>query len=166
MPVRSVTKDLNALTLTVAADYAVPLDRVWDAWANPRLLEQFWGPPTWPATFTIHEFRVGGRAAYHMTGPDGARSSGWWRFLRIDPPRSFDIEDGFADDENQPNAGLPTTRMQVSLEIGEGVTRMTMVSTFASREALEQLLAMGMEEGLAAALGQLDGILETPLQSS
>jgi uncharacterized protein YndB with AHSA1/START domain len=159
MPVRSVTKDEKALTLTVVAEFSAPVERVWAAWADPRQLERFWGPPTWPATFTVHDFVVGGRSAYYMTGPDGTRAHGWWRFTRIDPPRSFAFEDGFADDTGAPNPTMPESRMRVSFEaLGRG-TRMTAVSTFASLEAMERLLAMGMEEGITAALGQMDAVL-------
>jgi Fe2+ transport system protein FeoA len=44
-------------------------------------------------------------------------------------------------------------------EIGDGRTRMAIESIFPSREAMEKLLAMGMEEGLAGAVGQIDAIL-------
>jgi hypothetical protein len=33
------------------------------------------------------------------------------------------------------------------------------VTTFPSLEALEQLLDMGMEDGMKAAMGQIDGVL-------
>jgi hypothetical protein len=36
---------------------------------------------------------------------------------------------------------------------------MTTVTTFPSLQALEQLLGMGMEEGLKAAMAQIDGVL-------
>ena len=52
MPITSVRKDPEALTMTVVADFAAPLQRLWDAYADPRQLERFWGPPTYPATFT------------------------------------------------------------------------------------------------------------------
>jgi uncharacterized protein YndB with AHSA1/START domain len=160
MPVRSVTKDPKALTLTVVAEFPVPVERVWAAWTDPRQLERFWGPPQWPATFVTHDFVVGGKATYYMTGPDGTKSSGWWRFVRIDPPRSFEIEDGFADENGNPNAEMPTTKMRISLEaIAGGGTRMTGLSTFPSLEAMERLVAMGVEEGLEAALGQMDAVL-------
>lgn len=54
MPLTSVTKDAARLTLTVVGDYPVPQQRLWDAFADPRQLERFWGPPTAPATFTRH----------------------------------------------------------------------------------------------------------------
>ena len=69
VPITSVTKDAATLTLTVVADFPVSQERLWDAYADPRQLERFWGPPTWPATFTRHDFKVGGRAEYFMTGP-------------------------------------------------------------------------------------------------
>lgn len=93
-----------------------------------------------------------------MTGPDGTTSHGWWRFLHVDAPRFFEIEDGFADETGKPNTKMPNTRMRVSLDAIEGGTHMTGISTFSSLEAMEQLLAMGMEEGLKAALGQMDGM--------
>lgn len=140
-------------------EFSVPVERVWAAWADPRQLERFWGPRCWPATFTAHDFVAGGRAAYTMTGPDGTASRGWWRFLAVDPPRSFEIEDGFADESGAPSIDMPATRMRVSLEPIKGGTRMTSVSTFAGVEAMERLLAMGMEEGIRAALGQMDAVL-------
>jgi uncharacterized protein YndB with AHSA1/START domain len=44
-------------------------------------------------------------------------------------------------------------------EIGGGRTRMTIESEFPTTEAMEQVLAMGMEEGLKQAVGQIDAIL-------
>ena len=74
MPITSVEKDLDALTMTVTADFPVPVSRLWDAYADPRQLEKFWGPEGWPATFTRHDMAPGGRSEYYMTGPDGERA--------------------------------------------------------------------------------------------
>ena len=81
MPIKTVTSDPEALTLTVVGEYSVPVERLWDAYADPRQLERFWGPEGWPATFTRHDMTPGGRSEYYMTGPDGTRARGWWRFL-------------------------------------------------------------------------------------
>jgi uncharacterized protein YndB with AHSA1/START domain len=49
---------------------------------------------------------------------------------------------------------------QVTIEsIGAGRTRMSIESGFPSAEAMERLLAMGMQEGLTGAVGQIDAIL-------
>lgn len=159
MPITSISSDANALTLTVVGDYPVPVERLWAAYADPRQLERFWGPETWPATFTRHDMTVGGRSEYYMTGPDGSTSRGWWRFLAVEPVRRIEVEDGFAHDDGRPNDAMPSMRMVFTFEPTPTGSRFTSVTTFPSPEAMQQLLEMGMEEGLRSAMGQLDGVL-------
>jgi len=159
MPVVSTTKDQDALTLTVVADYAAPPARVWQVFADPRQLERWWGPPTWPATFEQHDFTVGGEATYFMTGPDGEKARGWWRFTALDEPRSLEFEDGFSDDAGEPNPQMPTMRLRVDFEETGNGTRMTVTTFFNNAEEMEQLVTMGMVEGMQQATGQIDAIL-------
>lgn len=161
VPMTSVTKDAATLTLTVVADFPVPQQRLWDAYADPRQLERFWGPPAWPATFTRHDFRVGGRAEYFMSGPDGQKWSGSWRFTAVNPISSFEANDGDdnADDPNGPAS------MRFTFETTPTGSRMTCVTRFSSLEALEQS-ADAMEEGIRAAMPQLDAILAEPSASA
>jgi uncharacterized protein YndB with AHSA1/START domain len=162
MPITSVTSDANALTLTVVGDYPVPVERLWQAYADPRQLERFWGPETWPATFTRHDVTVGGRSEYSMTGPDGTTSRGWWRFLAVEPGRRMEVEDGFAHEDGTPNDTMPSMRMVFTFEPTDTGSRFTSVTHFPSLEAMQQLVEMGMEEGLRSAMGQLDGVLADP----
>lgn len=158
MPVIDVQRDPQALTLTVTARFAAPRERVWQLYDDPRQLERWWGPPEWPATFVRHDFVTGGVATYYMTGPDGEKAAGWWRVLDADPPAGFEVEDGFGDSPDEA-LDMPKTRMSIRLDEVEGKTLMTSVSSFETLEQLEQLVAMGMEEGLELALGQIDAIL-------
>lgn len=159
MPITSVTSDAEALTLTVVGDYPVPVERLWEAYADPRQLERFWGPETWPATFTRHDMAVGGRSQYHMTGPDGGTSRGWWRFLAVEPGRRIEVEDGFAHEDGRPDETMPTMRMVFTFEPTSTGSRFTSVTYFMSLETMERLVEMGMLEGMRSALGQLDGVL-------
>ena len=160
MPVTSVTQDPESLTLTIVADFAVPVRRVWDAYADPRQLERFWGPPSWPATFTRHDMAVGGRSNYAMHGPQGETSGGYWEFLSVDEAKRFEVVDGFADDEGNPNQELPTIRMEFVFEPTDGGSRLTTTSHFASLDELEKLVAMGMVEGTRAAMSQIETVLD------
>jgi uncharacterized protein YndB with AHSA1/START domain len=159
MTVISTTPDKANLTLTIVADLAAPPKRAWQIWADPRQLEQWWGPPTWPATFEHHDVVVGGRSSYYMTGPDGEKSYGWWRFEDIDEPNSLEFEDGFSDLSGVPNPSMPTIQARVELQETAYGTRMTVTSQFATLEHMDQLVEMGMAEGMTLAMGQIDGIL-------
>lgn len=160
MPIVRVDKDLDSHTMTVVAEYDAPVERVWKLYADPRQLERFWGPPTWPATVVDHDLSPGGRVTYFMTGPNHEKSAGYWDVLEVEPPHRFVVEDGFADDTGQPNPNMPTTRMELELDArGDGGTTMTVVSTFASTEAMTQMLEMGMEDGMRQAMSQIDSIL-------
>jgi len=162
MPIRSVTSDEDALTLTVVGEYPVPVERLWEAYADPRQLERFWGPESWPATFTRHDMEVGGRSEYHMTGPDGTEAHGWWRFLAVERPHRIEVEDGFSHDDGRPNEEMPSMRMVFTFEPADGGSRFTSVTHFTSLESMKQLVEMGMIEGMKSALGQLDGVLAEP----
>lgn len=160
MGIIAVDKDLENFTLTVTAEYDVPAERAWQLWSDPRQLERWWGPPEYPATVEAHELTPGGAVAYFMTSPEGERYPGWWRVLDVEPPRRLRVEDGFADQDGKPNEDLPTTLMEVRIDDrAAGGVRITITSSFPSLDALEQLVQMGMEEGLKAAMGQIDAIL-------
>lgn len=160
MPVTDVVTDAENLTMTVVADLAAPVERVWDAYSDPRQLERFWGPPGWPATFTHWEHTVGGKANYTMTGPRGEKASGTWEFVEIDAPHAFTVLDAFADEDGTPNADLPSMRMTFTFEATADGTRMVNTSYFTSAEALEQVVAMGAIEGTKLAMSQLDAVLQ------
>jgi uncharacterized protein YndB with AHSA1/START domain len=160
MSVTGLTKDPEARTMTITARFDAPADRVWRVWSDPRQLERWWGPPTYPATVLDHDLRPGGEVAYLMTGPEGDEHRGWWRIAVVEPPRLLEFEDGFADDAGNPAPDMPTTTVRVTLtEPADGGTVMEVRSLFPSTEAMEQLVAMGMEEGMKAAMGQIDALL-------
>jgi uncharacterized protein YndB with AHSA1/START domain len=85
MTVTAVRKDPQALSLTLDAEFDASPERVWQLWADPRQLERWWGPPTYPATITKHELRPGGRVEYHMTGPDGDQPHAYWDVDEVIP---------------------------------------------------------------------------------
>jgi uncharacterized protein YndB with AHSA1/START domain len=159
MSVTSVTKDFDSLTLTLVADFDAPAERVWQLWADPRQLERWWGPPTHPATVETHDLIPGGGVTYFMTSPEGERYRGWWRVASVDPPKSLEFTDGFADQDGTPVADMPTTTVQMQLTERDGGTRMELRSVFDSREQMEQLLRMGMTEGLQQSVAQMDALL-------
>jgi uncharacterized protein YndB with AHSA1/START domain len=167
MTVTAIRKDPQSRTMTLEAEFEASPERVWQLWADPRQLERWWGPPTYPATFDAHDLRPGGQVEYHMTGPEGDQPRGFWDVDEVQPPQRLVFRDGFANEDGTPNTELPMTTARVTIEeVGAGKTRMLIESEFPTVEAMEQLAAMGMEEGLTQAVGQIDAILaEDPVEA-
>jgi uncharacterized protein YndB with AHSA1/START domain len=162
MSVTDVSKDPDALTMTITAEFDAGAERIWEMWSDPRQLERWWGPPLFPATFVEHDLTPGARTAYFMAGPDGQKHHGWWRIEEAEPPKRLRIIDGFADEEGNPKEETPTdgpTEITVTITEANGVTTMSIESKFASSEGMEQMMEMGMEQGMVEAVGQIDALL-------
>ena len=159
MPVTDVQQDLDNLTLTITAEFAAPVQRIWQVFADPRQLEKVWGPPTYPATVVDHDLTPGGRTTYYMTGPEGEKYAGYWEVTAVDEPSSFSFLDGFADEEFNPKPEMPVSKNVYTFVEHNGGTRAVCVSTYESAEALQQVLEMGVLEGASEAINQIDALV-------
>ena len=160
MTVTAVRKDPQRLTLTVEAEFDASVESIWQLWADPRKLERWWGPPTYPATFTKHDLTPGGRVESYMTGPAGDQPHGYWDVLEVEPPRRILFRAGFANADGTPNTEMPINTIRVGIEeVAQGRTRMSIEIVFPSTEAMEQVLASGTDEGQRQAVGQIDALL-------
>ena len=160
MSVTDLRTDIAAGTMTIVAEYPASADRVWELWADPRRLEQWWGPPSYPATVTDHDFSPGGLVTYYMTGPEGDRYHGGWRVVHAAAPHRLEFEDYFADTDGNEDTSLPASTTTVTItERDDGTTEMVIDSRYPSSEALRRVIEMGREEGIRAALGQIDELL-------
>ena len=157
MPVTDVTHDLDTRSLTITAEFTAPVERIWEIYADPRQLEQVFGPPTHPATFVDHDLTPGGRAHYYMTSPDGEKYYGWWKVSEVDEPHRFAFEDGFASDDTfAPLEDMPVSKNVYTFEAIDGGTRATFASSYDTAEALQKVLEMGVVEGASSAINQID----------
>lgn len=158
MPVTDVAKDLDALTLTITAEFEADAERLWQLWSDPRQLERWWGPPSHPSTFVEHELTPGARTTYFMTDPDGEKHHGRWLIEEVDPPHRLHMTDDVLDDEGKPEDGGPTGMTVTIAETGDTAT-MSIQTHFADRESMEQTIEMGFEQGMTEMLNKVDSLL-------
>ena len=161
MTVTAVHKDPDALTLTLTAEFDATPERVWDLWADPRKLERWWGPPTYPATFTQHDLAPGSHVEYHMTGPTGDQPHGFWDIVEADPPRRLVYRRwlracGWHTGRHVPAQRRASSRSSRSTPAGRGCRSR---ATSRAPRPSSRWSAMGMVEGLTEAVGQIDAIL-------
>jgi uncharacterized protein YndB with AHSA1/START domain len=158
--VTAVRKDPQRLTMTIEAEFDASPERVWQLWADPRQLERWWGPPTYPATFIMHNLAPGSHVVYQMIGPEGDRHLGHWEILEAEAPHRLVFRDGLANADGMPNTDMPPATTRVTIEeVDVGRTRMSIESSYPSAEAMEWVLATGTDVGRTQAVGQIDAIL-------
>jgi uncharacterized protein YndB with AHSA1/START domain len=105
-----------------------------------------------------HDLTPGALVTYFMTSPEGDKHHGWWRIGTVDAPRELTMEDGFGDADGRPLTDR-TGQLRMRLFEHEGGTRMELHDQFPTLEQMEEMLKMGMEEGLRQAVGQMDALL-------
>src|SRR3954465_7510865 len=141
MPVTDVDKNVDALTMTITAEFNADAERLWELWSDPRRLERWWSPPSHSSTFVEHELTVGARTTYFMTGPDGEKHHGRWQIEEVEPPHRLHMTDDVLDDQGKPEDGGPTGMTVTIAETGSTAT-MSIQSHFADRDSMEQTIEM------------------------
>jgi len=163
MSVISSTKNLEALSLILVAEFDAGAERVWQLWEDPRQLEKWWCPDPYPATFETHDLTPGGTSEYYSTGPNGEFQRAWWTTTAVDKPRRLEFDGGLADNETRepdPDGSMHgVVTFEPIEQSGRAATRLTAVTVFSSTPYLEKMLAMGHEEGSKMALSQIDALL-------
>lgn len=160
MTVRSIEKNSETKTMVITAEFKTSIRNVWQLWADPRLLERWWGPPAFPAKFEHHDLTPGGTITYFMSGPEGVeRFHGTWRVIEIDAPTRLVVEDAIVEDDGTPRDGHSMTRMEIDIEAAGDTTRMILTTYFDSLEGMEQAIATGAAEGMKACMSQIDALL-------
>jgi len=158
MTITNVEKDLEALTMTVTADLDATVERAWQLWADPRQFERWWGPPGYAATVVDYDLRAGGRISFFM-GTGEERQDSTWEVVAADPPRHLELRDADVDEAGRPNDGNAMTLMVITIEERDGAAVMAIRTHFDSLAGMEQVLAMGIEEGMRMVLSQIDAVL-------
>jgi uncharacterized protein YndB with AHSA1/START domain len=160
MTITRIDKNPDAKTMVVTAEFTASVTDVWQLWANPRLLERWWGPPGFPATFVDHDLTTGGTITYFVSGSDGGdRFDGTWTVVEVDAPSRLVLEDAIVDDDGTPSDGNSMTRMEIDIEAAGETTRMISTIHFDSIGGMEQAVATGVIEGMTACMSQIDALL-------
>ena len=157
------TKDTANKQLHVMRTFNAPQEKVWKAWTDSTILDQWWGPKPWNAKTKIMDFRVGGMWLYTMVGPDGSNNEMWSKveFNAINAPYSFESTNFFCDENGDRLPAFPnTTHWAVNMKEENGVTTVNVTLTFDELAGLEKLVAMGFQGGFTMGLQQLEELLQ------
>jgi uncharacterized protein YndB with AHSA1/START domain len=148
-------------TLTVRREFLANRQLVWDCYTKSELLNQWFAPKPLTTKTKSMDFREGGHWHYAMIEPNGTEYWGWTDYIKINPIDYYTSSDAFSNENGDINNDLPRAEWVVTFtDKGENALVETVV-TYKSLSDLEQVIQMGMEQGMMATLEKLDELLLT-----
>lgn len=154
----SVDKENNRVN--VEREFAAPVGKVWAAWTQSELLDQWWAPRPWKARTKSMDFREGGSWLYAMVGPEGEEHWAKVEYKTITPQQSFSANDAFCDEHGTINTEFAQAIWTNTFTEADGTTTVSVAIQYDKYEDIEQMIQMGFKEGFTMALGNLDELLE------
>ncbi len=154
-----VRKDLSERSILVSREFNAPLEKVWRAYTESELLEQWWAPAPWKAETKTMNFKVGGYWLYAMVSPENEKHWGRTDYTAISLHKSFDIIDGFCDEAGVLNPSLPTSIGKIVFSKTSGGTFVEFKMIYRNEKDLQTIIEMGFEQGITACLEQLEILL-------
>lgn len=154
-----ITKGATANTLVVTRSFNAPVEKVWEAWSDSRILDEWWAPKPWKAVTVEFDFTEGGYWLYYMLGPEGERHYCRADYSDIEPLQRFSVKDAFTDENGVPNNEAPGAQWENTFIANGDITDLKVTMTFASEADLDTIVSMGFKEGFTMGLANLEELL-------
>ncbi len=155
-----VIKDLKEKSILVSREFDAPLTNVWRAYTESELLDQWWGPAPWKVETKSMNFSVGGFWLYAMVSPENEKHWGKMNYTAISHHESFEVEDGFCDEDGNLNTVMPISKgKQVFTQTTTG-TLVEFKMIYSTETDLQKIIEMGFEQGITACIEQLETLLK------
>jgi uncharacterized protein YndB with AHSA1/START domain len=141
-------------TITITREFDAPVERVYRAWVEPDLVKRWLGPNDTEMDLEHWDVRTGGSYRYTAIRKDEeiARFYGSIHEARDNERlvQTFTWE-GYPD-----GVALDTATFE---DLGDGRSRVTIVSLVDSLESRDMILASGMDVGVTEGYAKLDALL-------
>lgn len=151
--------DKEKNTLTIRREFLANRQLVWDCYTKSELLDQWFAPAPLTTKTKSMEFREGGHWHYAMVEPNGTEYWGYTEYLKIQPIDYYTSLDAFSNAEGEINKDLPRAEWVVTFTDKDENALVEFIVTYKSLSDLEQVIQMGMEQGMIATLEKLDKLL-------
>jgi uncharacterized protein YndB with AHSA1/START domain len=154
------TVDKENKKVNVKREFAAPIAKVWPAWTQSNLLDQWWAPKPWKAETKEMDFKEGGHWIYAMVGPSGEKHWARADYKSITPLKSFSKEDAFCDENGNINKDFPRSTWVNEFTGSENSTTVNIEISYNELADLEKILEMGFQGGFSMAMDNLDELLK------
>ena len=139
-------------TVDIVRVFDAPRALVWQAWTDPKMMAQWFGPRGFTSSVPELDARVGGALRIVMHGPDGNDYPMKGVFIEVTPPERLVFTNIAIDSDGNHLLEGKTT---VTLTEQGGKTTMRVQSRAVGRVPLAPQMLAGMEEGWAGSIDKL-----------
>ena len=146
-------------TITVKREFAAKRQLVWDCYTKSELLDRWFAPKPLTTKTKSMDFSEGGHWHYAMVEPNGQEYWGRMDYQTIRPIDGYTSLDGFSDETGAVNPNLPRSTWNITFSDAATHTLVETVVSYASSQALQQVIDMGLQAGLTSTLERLDELL-------
>lgn len=146
--------------ILITREFDAPAELVFDVWTTPEHVRNWWGWETDPMTLCEIDLRVGGKWRIVAVNEDYGEVEFYGEYLEIDRPQRLVTTEVFAPYPDSPAVNTLT------LEENDGVTTMTILVEYPSKEARDATIASGMESGLQHSLDRADRVLSALVEKA
>ncbi len=139
--------------IRIERKFNAPAEMVFDVWTTADHVRNWWGYPEHEMTDCSIDLRVGGTYRFAAQVPDFGEVAFHGVYKEIERPDRLvatEIYEAFPDTESVNT---------LTLEESDGVTTVTIVSTYPSKEARDAVIESGMESGLQVSLDRAEKIM-------
>lgn len=163
----SLTSYTEGKVLVLERTFNASRQLVFKAFSESERLEKWWGPQGWKTENLQFEFKPNGVWHYCMTCVDegqgdfyGQKSCGRGIYLEIVEPEKIVYTDVFVDNQGNAIQGMPELLITVNFVEQGGMTLVITRTEFASSDALQQVVEMGVVQGTSSQYERLDALLK------
>lgn len=141
-------------TLTITRVFEATPDKLYRAWTEPELMNQWFCPRPWKATVVENDVRPGGANLIIMRGPEGQEFPNRGVYLEVVPNRRLVFTDAFTQAWQPSEKAFMVGEVEFE-DIGNGQTRYTARARHWSMDDVKAHEQMGFHEGWSKAADQL-----------
>jgi uncharacterized protein YndB with AHSA1/START domain len=158
----------NRKSLTFEREFSVTKDKLWEAYSSANMLDRWFAPKGWDCITKQHSFKDGGRWVYTLKCIDpkqtdfyGMEMPGMLTYDSINPKDSFGYTDTFLNEQGEIDSTMPSSHTVLTLRPKGTGTQLSFTTSYQSVEALQQVIEMGMQQGLEESHDKLEELVKS-----
>jgi uncharacterized protein YndB with AHSA1/START domain len=152
--------DSTSKKIYIVREFDAPVEKVWRAWTDPEILDQWWAPRPSRTETKVMDFRVGGTWQFAMITPDEQKHWLYVEFITIEKGKVISTRAVFCDDEGNPVPGAPNWYRDTKFSPIEGNrAKVDIEITYEDEATFERFIGGFFKDGTATGYNQLDKLL-------